>query len=244
MTKPAVNGLTLDSILGGRLRLYQPADGYRFSFDAVLLARFIRARRRDRVLELGAGCGVVSITVAALEKPRQVVALELQPALATLIARNAALNELSNVWAVCADLRRPVLKAARFDLVIANPPYRALRRGRESPKYSRRIARGAAGASLAEFLDTAARAARDGAAVALVFTASRTAELIAELRARALEPKRIRFVHPRAQRRASVILIEARKGGGVEVEVEPPLMLYAEPGIYSREAIELLKGAP
>jgi len=77
-----------------------------------------------------------------------------------------------------------------------------------------------------------------------VFTASRTAELIAELCARALEPKRIRFVHPRAERPASVILIEARKGGGVEVEVEPPLMLYAEPGIYSREAMELLKDVP
>jgi len=239
--------LTLDSILGGRLRLYQPADGYRFSVEAILLGRFVRARARDRVLELGAGCGVVSIMAAALARPLQVVALDVQPAFAALIARNAELNNLHNVSAVCADLRRRdigAIRPASFDVVIANPPYRALRTGRESPNPSRRVARGAAGATLGEFLDAAARAARYRAAVAIVFTASRTAELIAELRARRLEPKRIRFVHPRLQRPASVVLIEARKGGGVEAQVEPPLVLYDKPDVYSPEARELLEDVP
>ncbi|MFZ0888717.1 MAG: hypothetical protein WA005_09710, partial [Candidatus Binataceae bacterium] len=78
----------------------------------------------------------------------------------------------------------------------------------------------------------------------IVFTASRTAELIAELRARRLEPKRIRFVHPRVELPASVVLIEARKGGGVEAQVEPPLVLYDKPGVYSPEARELLSDTP
>src|ERR1700689_4545736 len=96
---------TLDSILGGALRLYQPRRGYRFSVEAVLLARFAAARPAARVLELGAGCGVVALLFAALTQPREVVALEIQPALAALIARNAALNGLGMIRAVCADLR-------------------------------------------------------------------------------------------------------------------------------------------
>jgi tRNA1(Val) A37 N6-methylase TrmN6 len=242
MKKPA-QAETLDSILGGRLSLYQPADGYRFSVEAILLGRFVRARASDRVLELGAGCGVVSVMVAALSGAQEVVAMELQPALAGLIARNAALNGLSQVSGLRADLRaRRIegLKPASFDLVVANPPYRARNTGRESPKEGRRIARGGGGASLAEFLDAARRYARDGGSVAIIFTAARCAELIAEMRRRSLEPKRIRFVHPRADLPASTVLVEACKGGGVEAEVEPSLVLRTALGGYSPEANRLL----
>jgi tRNA1(Val) A37 N6-methylase TrmN6 len=234
---------TRDKILGGTLTVVQPRAGYRFAVDAILLGRFARPRSRDRVLELGAGCGVVSIMLAALHHPREVVALELQPDLAEMAARNARLNDLGMVRTICADLRTQRiegLEPATFDLVVANPPYRAVRSGRESPNHSRRVARGERGATLAEFVAVAARYASHGAKATFVFTAGRSAELIATLSARALEPKRIRFVHPRIGMPASTILVEARKGGGVEVEVEPPLALYSRAGVYTDEARELL----
>ena len=37
------------------------------------------------------------------------------------------------------------------------------------------------------------------------------------------------------------MLVEARKGGGVEVEVEPPLVMYDAPGVYSAAARALLE---
>ena len=234
---------TLDSILGGALRLYQPRRGYRFSVEAVLLARFTAARPAARVLELGAGCGVVALIYAALARPREVVALEIQPALAALIARNAALNDLGIVRAVCADLRsrRALDAAGGFDLVLANPPFRARLSGRESPLPGRRLARGETAARLEDFAAAAARHARHGGRAAFVFAAARSAELISALRARRLEPKRIRFVHPYAAASASTVLVEARKGGGVEVEVEPPLVMYDAPGVYSDAARALLE---
>src|SRR5437773_1382989 len=96
---------TRGTILGGHLTLIQPKRGYRFSAEAILLGRFARAGARDRVLELGAGCGVVSIMIAALTHPREVVAIELQPQLADMIARNAVLNGLRSIRAICADIR-------------------------------------------------------------------------------------------------------------------------------------------
>jgi len=233
---------TVDTILGGRLRIVQPLCGYRVSVDAVLLARFARPRGRDRVLDLGAGCGAVSLIIAALEHPREVVAVEIQPELAAMAARGATLNQLANVTCLSADLRGPIdgLAPGSFDYVVANPPYRASGTGRESPDPGRRIARGGSGASLAEFVSAASRYAAHGAKAAFVFTAARSAELIAELKAQALEPKRIRFVHPRRATAATTILVEARKDGGVEAEVEPPLFLYTAPGVYSDEAHELL----
>src|SRR5205823_10170682 len=109
---------------------------YRFSIDSILLGRFAAARRRDRVLELGAGCGVVSIMIAVLAHPREIVAIELQPALAQIIARNAQINYLRSIRTICADIRSrriETVEPASFDLIVANPPYRATATGRENP---------------------------------------------------------------------------------------------------------------
>jgi tRNA1(Val) A37 N6-methylase TrmN6 len=233
---------TIDTILGGALTIVQPFSGYRFALDSILLARFAGPRHDAQVLELGAGCGVVSLIMAALHHPRGTVAIEVQPGLAALIAHNAALNKITSVRAICADLRQtiPGLAPAAFDYVLANPPYRAAWRGRESPNAQRRIARGGGGATLAEFIAAAARYACHGGKVAMVFTASRTAELVAELKQRSLEPKRIRFVHAKPGEAATMILLEARKGGGVEAIIEPPLFIYSSPGVYSDEARAML----
>jgi tRNA1Val (adenine37-N6)-methyltransferase len=236
---------TRDTILDGRITLIQPRHGYRFSVEAILLGRFARASTRERVLELGAGCGVVAIMMAALYRPREVVAIEIQPPLAAMIARSAATNGLESVNAVCADLRQKRIagvEPASFDLVVANPPYRAAAAGRENPDRGRRLARGesAAAAVLMDFVVAARRYARRGGRVAFVFTARRSAELISAMRSEQLEPKRIRFVHPRIAMPASVMLIEARAGGGIEVTIEPPLILYERPGIYTSEARAIL----
>ena len=234
---------TQDTILDGSITLIQPKHGYRFSIEAILLARFARASARDRILELGAGCGVVSIMIAALHRPREVVAIEIQPSLAEMITRSAAINELDSVTAVNADLRQKKIagvEPASFDLIVANPPYRAAATGRENPDHSRRVARGESTATLIDFVAAARRYARNRGRVAFVFTARRSAELISAMRSYQLEPKRIRFVHPQIATPASVMLIEARATGGIEVAIEPPLILYARPGIYTSEAEALL----
>ena len=234
---------TRDTILDGSITLIQPRHGYRFSVEAILLGRFARAGTRDRVLELGAGCGVVSIMMATIYRPREVVAVEIQPTMAQMFARNAEINELKSVSCVCADLRSKKIAGitpSGFDLVVANPPYRAAATGRESPDHGRRIARGETNATLEDFIVAARRYARRGGRVAFVFTARRVAELISAMRSNQLEPKRIRFVHPRLAMPASVVLIEARVGAGIEVAIEPPLILYERAGIYTSEAQALL----
>jgi tRNA1(Val) A37 N6-methylase TrmN6 len=48
-----VTETTQDLLLGGRVRLEQPAEGLRAAIDAVLLAAAIPARAPEAVLELG-----------------------------------------------------------------------------------------------------------------------------------------------------------------------------------------------
>jgi tRNA1(Val) A37 N6-methylase TrmN6 len=181
--------------------------------------------------------------IAALRQPREVIAIEIQAALAEFARRNFALNRLEGATAIRADLRGDKIAGVSpgsFNYVVANPPWHGLGSGRESPNTSRRIARGAAGASLREFVAAATRYCTALGKVALIFAASRSAELFAELRANSLEPKRVRFVHPHLDRPANAIMIEASKGGGAEVIIESPLIVWEKPGVYTTEADAIL----
>jgi tRNA1Val (adenine37-N6)-methyltransferase len=235
---------TCDTILGGRIQVIQPREGYRFSVDSILLARFVSVRRGDRLLELGAGSGVISLAIAALHQPREIIAIEIQPELVAMLDRSAQLNRFHSIDPISADLRNiqhTKVPLSSFDLVVANPPYRTRGSGRESPNQKRRVARSEIASTLEDFIAAAASYARAGGRVAMVFVADRFAELISVAREYRLEPKRIQFVHPYKDAPATTILLEARKSGGVEVRIEPPLILYDAPGVYSKQARELLE---
>lgn len=81
-------------------------------------------------------------------------------------------------------------------------------------------------ALLCDFVSAAAYALRLRGRACFVFPAERLAVLLKELAACRLEPKRLRFVHPREGEPARRVLVEARKGAGEGLIVEPPLFLY------------------
>src|ERR1700755_3527681 len=83
---------TEDALLGGRVRLLQPRQGYRVAVDAVLLAAAVHPAAGERVLDLGAGVGAVGLCLAKRVSDCTIVGLELQPALAELGQRNATRN--------------------------------------------------------------------------------------------------------------------------------------------------------
>ena len=63
----------------------------------------------------------------------------------------------------------------------------------------------------------------------------RVAEIMEKCIKYGLEPKRIRFVHSYVDKEPSMVLIEALNGGNSGVKIEPPLIVYKEPNIYTEE---------
>ena len=111
----------------GELTLTQPARGYRYSLDPFLLAGFCRPRPRERILDLGAGVGVIGLLLARRHPTVRVVGIELQPELARHAAENARASGLAaRVHVVRADLREAprFLPPEHFNRVVANPPFR------------------------------------------------------------------------------------------------------------------------
>ncbi|MCX7020832.1 MAG: SAM-dependent methyltransferase [bacterium] len=230
------------TLFHGALRLRQPGAGPRTSVDAVLLADFL-APGDGPLAELGLGNGAASLAALYLGKSPAAWGIEIQRELASLAELNARMGGFP-LTVQTGDLRRrqELGEPGRFDRVIANPPYRAHSDGRRSPDATRDAARREVYSGLGDFLDAARLLLADGGALTLIYTARRLAELVAELRSRRLEPKRMRLVHPGPDRPARLVLLEATKGGGVDLDVLSPLLTHGADGEYTDEMAEILAG--
>jgi tRNA1Val (adenine37-N6)-methyltransferase len=235
---------TLDTLFGGRLKILQKKRGYRFSIDALLLAFFAEPGPHDRIIDLGTGCGVVPLLLFFRKKAKRITGVEIQPSLAELAGRNASLNRYSSRFQVWEeDLRRldQRVKRESFDLVLTNPPYRRVGSGRVNPQTEKAVARHEIRATLEEVLRSAHYLLKDKGRLAMIYPASRSADLMRGLSKYHLEPKRIQFVHSHERDEARLVLVEALKEGHTQVQVLPPFFLYDSIGNYTPAARELFE---
>jgi len=70
----------------------------------------------------------------------------------------------------------------------------------------------------------------------------RLVEILSGLHENGLEPKRMQLVHPRIDREPNMVLIEASRGGGAELRVQPPLIIYNEDGSYTEPVRRIYEG--
>jgi len=230
---------TIDALLQGRVRILQEKDGYRFSLDALLLTAFARHRLGERILDLGTGSGVIACLAATLKPQAQIVGVEIQPELARRAMRTVAMNDLSSrIQVIPGDVKdyESLLERASFTSCLMNPPYRRLTSGRINPHGEKALARHELVGSLTTFLPAARYALLPQGSLFVIYPASRLVTLVTNMRTVGIEPKRLRCVHSQAKGRAELVLVEGRKGGGEELLIEPPLILYDERGEYRAEA--------
>lgn len=217
--------------------------GYRYSLDPFLLVDFAAADKGRRWVDLGTGAGVMPVLLAAEERLRRIVGIEVQATLAHKAQRLVTeAGATQQVEILHGDLRdcRSRLPAASCDVVLANPPYRRSGSGRLAPDGERAAARHELHGGLADFVEAARYLLKPGGRCFLVYLPERLAELLTLLTAARLEPKRLRLVHGRADTAASMLLVEARRNGRPGLLVERPLLVYDGPD-YSSETAALLE---
>lgn len=242
--------LTRDAFLGGRLMLWQPAEGYRAGVDAVLLAAACPARPDETVLELGCGVGTAALCLAWRVPGLAVTGVERQAEMAEIARRNAVETGLS-LEVVTADLAAlpAALRARSFDHAILNPPYFDRTASVRSDHAAREAAMGEE-TPLGTWLDVAARRLRPGGRLTLIQRADRLAEVLEGLGPR-LGSVAVLPLLPRTGRDARLVLLRARKGGRAPLRLHAPLVLHAgerhlsDAEDYTPEALAVLRdGAP
>ncbi len=237
--EPAIRaGERVDDLERSGYRIIQDPSRFCFGMDAVLLSGFARVRRGERVLDLGTGSGIIPILLEAKTEGEHFTGLEIQPEMADMAARSVALNRLrEKIDIVQGDIKEAsrLFGRASFDVVTSNPPYMDGGAGITNPDEPRAVARHEILCTFDDVAREASRLLRTGGRFYLVHRPRRLAELIVTLRSRGLEPKRIRMVHPFADREANMVLIEAVRGGRPLMKVEAPVIVFREPGVYSDE---------
>lgn len=228
----------VDDLQRNGYRIIQRTDGFCFGMDAVLLSGFAMVKKGERALDLGTGTGIIPILLEAKTEGEHFSALEIQREVADMARRSVSLNGLEEkIQIVEGDIREAsqIFGAASFDVVTSNPPYMNDAHGLKNPDLPKAIARHEVLCTLDDVVREASRVLKTGGRFYMVHRPHRLAEIITVLRGYKLEPKRMKMVHPFADRDANMVLIEAVKGGGVFLKMEAPVIVFKEPGVYADE---------
>lgn len=211
------------------LRIVQDTDLYRFTSDSVLLSRFARAKKGDRVADFCAGSGIVAFHFHALNRQKNLsyVLFELQEKLIELSKKTAELNGFSQ-FSFCQGRLQEIPEAYResFSLILCNPPYE--RGGFENESYEKAICRKEITITFEEIAKAASFALKFGGRLAIINRADRLAEACYLLKKYNLEVKRIQFVAGRAGAKPYLVMLEAVKGGKPTSEILPTIVNQKE----------------
>ena len=233
---PATEG----TLLGGRLRYAQPADGFRSGIEPVLLAAAIPARPGERVLEAGSGAGAALLCLAARVPGIVGLGVEIDPALAVLANANAQANGLATLRFVAGDITAPA-SLGRFDHACANPPYHPAS-GTPSPMPARAAAKIAQPALLPAWIAALAGAVRPRGTVSLILPVTMVPICLGALAGAGCGSPHLLPLWPRAGRPAKLALLQAVRGGRGPFQLLAGLVLHDHSG-FTAEADAILRHA-
>ncbi|HOO25791.1 MAG TPA: methyltransferase [Clostridiales bacterium] len=212
-----------------------------FGTDALLLAYFSQAKRKDKACDLGTGCGIIPLLWCREGATKSITAVDIQPQAIEQLEKGIRLSGLEGkIEALVADLKEieAYLPKGSFDLVSMNPPYKAENRGIKSEDRAELIARHEFACSLDDVARAASYLLRFGGRFCLCQRPERLGEIFSAMKCYGIEPKRMRLVCQTPDRAPWLVLVEGRLGGNPGMIIEKNLFIKTESGENSPEMME------
>ena len=232
----------LDDLQRNGYKLIQNTKIFCFGMDAVLLCAFTKVDKGERVLDLGTGNGVIPILLKGRTEGKHFTGLEIQDVNVDLARRSVQYNRIEDdVLIVQGDIKEAskIFGGASFDVVTTNPPYMNENHGLKNPESHKAIARHEILCTLDDVIREGTKVLKPGGRFNMIHRPHRLVEIIELMKKYRVEPKRIRFVHPFADKEANMVLIEGIRGAKPMVKIEPPLVIYEATGVYTEEVKNL-----
>ena len=233
--------LRLDDLQVGGFKIWQNTDLFCFGTDAVLLANFVNPKKKDKMLDIGTGNGIIPILISAKADYLSFTALEIQHECALLASKNVLYNNLNNkINVVEGDiLDTSLFPPSSFTYITCNPPYKPMGTGIKNPESALSIARHEILCTLEDIVKRASQLLMSKGKFALVHKPERLAEIYYHMKINKIEPKRIQLVYPRQNEPPCLVLVEGVKDGGKDLKWLTPLIIYDENGNYTTNCKDL-----
>lgn len=234
--------ITEDHFYKKKVIILQNRNGYRFSVDAPILADFLPSLPTEEALEIGTGCGIVSMLALYKKKFSRITGIEIQEPLSRLARLNAEKNGFHDRFRVIHDDFNNVYAGFKGTRTIfSNPPFFELNRGRLSPNDEIRHAKAETKLNLRQLLEKTSRILTPNAGLYLILPYTRYDELITLSQQTGLFISRLRevfsFKDGKPERFLVQLCIE-----NISTEKMEPLIIFKEKGIYTAAMDDILTG--
>ncbi len=211
------------------------SDEHTFGTDAVLLARFANARKRDKCCDLGTGCGIIPLLWLREKKENSVFAVEIQQNACELVKEAVKINSLEEkLQIVNCDLRlfAENLPMGEFSVVTFNPPYFSKDSGEKSPNESVRIARHEIMSDVFDGARCASHILKYGGRFCVCHRPERLADVFEAMRKSGIEPKKMTLCRRKKGMKPFLVLVEGKKGGKCGLSITEDIIMTDENGNY------------
>lgn len=200
---------------------------HRFGTDAFLLTYFSNYRMKDKVCDLGTGCGIIPMIMQKKNPPQITYAVDIQESAIEQLKKGIEASNVKNIIPIVADLKVLWDNAPKgqLDLVICNPPYKATNAGIESSITAQKIARHEIMCNIDDVCRSASKLLKFGGRLCMCNRPERLADVITAMKSNNIEPKRIRFVANNPEQSPWLFLIEGKKGSKPFLKIDPPLYM-------------------
>lgn len=238
MEKYLKQGERLDELHRNGYFIIQDPARFCFGMDAVLLSGFARAKKGDRVLDLGTGTGIIPILMEAKTKASHFTALEIQKDSVDMARRSVYLNHLeAKIDIVEGNIREAaaIFGVSRFDVITCNPPYMTGQHGLINPELPKAIARHEILCTLEDVIRESSKILKPNGHFFLVHRPFRLPEIFEVMQKYKIEPKRMKLVHAFIDKEPNMVLLEGVRDGKPRLTIEKPLIVFQEKDVYTEE---------
>lgn len=231
---------TEGTLLGGRVRYRQPAQGFRSGIEPVLLAASVPARPGEHVLEAGTGSGAALLCLSARVADCSVTGVEIDAAMADLAAANVAENGFAGARIVNGDILTAAFDAP-FDHAMANPPYHP-GDGTASSDPARMLAKRGSEALLAEWITRLAAGLRRRGTLTMIVAARMAPACIAAMTEVQCNCSVLLPLWPKADVSAKLVILRGVKEGRSPFAIHAGLVLHESDGEFTEPVAAILRG--
>lgn len=212
-----------DIVPGTKYIIYQDEKNFRYTSDSLILSSF--ARCKGTVVDLGAGTGILSFRL--IDKVDKFINVEINSETFSMMEKSVEENNLRHKienYNMDVNLISDVVKNQSVDAVVMNPPY--YNNGLKNVKDSLDVARKSS--LLEDFIKSAFYVLKDQGRLFIVISANRLIDVTYMMKINRIEPKRIKFVKSKQDKRNYIVLIEGVKNSKPNLVIEKDLIIYKD----------------